>query len=158
LANIAAVFIRKNETASTRLTPTLRTSDAETGRHPGLTSGRVAFDERGNAKWQMRISGHSFSDGSTTLVRKLVPPLSLEPTVRVPKLTPASLPGRSQPGLKAEVKPANPARAPTRAEMGTVRTFPVRSSTATLKAKTAVGAKPHARPAGLMGRLFGRKS
>ena len=105
LANIAAVSIRKNETAATRQTPTLRTSDAETGRHAGLTSGRVSFDERGNAKWQMRTSGHSFSDGSTTLVRKLVPPLSLEPTVRVPKLMPASAPkGQLQP--KPEVKAA----------------------------------------------------
>ena len=150
--------IRKDETASARLTPTVRTSDAETGRHAVLTSGRVAFDERGNAKWQMRTSGHSFSDGSTTLVRKLVPPLSLEPTVRVPKLTSASAPGKSQPHPKPELKVASPGRAPTRAEMGTVRTFPVRRSSPTLKAKTAAASKPQARPAGLMGRLFGRKS
>lgn len=48
-----------------------------------MTSGRVAFDSRGNAVWEWRGEDGQFaSDPSTTLVQKLeAPTLALEPTV-----------------------------------------------------------------------------
>lgn len=148
----------RSDDSPTRRTPTIRTSESETGRHPGLTSGRVKFDDRGNAKWEMRTSGQAFAaDASTTLVRKLVPPLSLEPTVRVPKLPTAGAPAGDAAAAKPGIRSGKPERAAARAEMGTVRTFPVPRKVAPAKTNTAAGAKPGSRPAGLMARLFGKK-
>jgi hypothetical protein len=147
----------RSDSSSTRMTPTVRASAAETGRHPGLASGRVKFDERGNAKWEMRTPGHTYvADASTTLVRKLVPPLSLEPTVRVPKLTAAAAVGRNAPLARPESRPAKSDRTPTRVEMGTVRTFPVPKKPIAAKSGKAAVAKSGARPTGLIARLFGR--
>lgn len=143
----------------TRPTPTVRASAAETGRHPGVASGRVRFDERGNAKWEMRTAAQTFvAEGSTTLVRKLVPPLSLEPTVRVPKLSVPTAATARKPLPPPEPRLARPERAPTRAEMGTVRTFPVPRSQAQRTGKAKPVRKPDPRPVGLLRRLFGRKS
>jgi hypothetical protein len=74
-----------------RPTPTLPQSDAERAAAQGssASSGRVAFDARGNAVWEMRVDDKNYTrTGSTTLVRKLaVPGLSLEATgiVKRPK-------------------------------------------------------------------------
>jgi hypothetical protein len=67
---------------SRRVAPTLPTSQAERGKQPDAASGRVAFDSRGNAVWEMRTEDHRFvRDASTTLVRKLqASQLSLEAT------------------------------------------------------------------------------
>lgn len=142
----------------TRRTPTLRTSETEASRQSAPASGRVSFDDRGNAKWEMRTAGNTYvPDATTTLVQKLVPPLSLEPTVRVPKLATAA-PVERRPSTVAETKPARTERTPSRAEMGTVRTFPVPRSTATGRQKAGAMPKPAPKPAGLLDRLFGRKS
>jgi hypothetical protein len=66
-----------------RPTPTLPQSDAErAAAQTAASSGRVAFDARGNAVWEMRVDEKNYTrTGSTTLVRKLaVPSLSLEAT------------------------------------------------------------------------------
>jgi len=142
----------------TRRTPTLRTSESEAARQSGPASGRVAFDDRGNAKWEMRTAGNTYvPDGTTTLVRKLVPPLSLEPTVRVPKLATAA-PSEGKPAPGTEAKPARAERTPSRAEMGTVRTFPVPRNPSAGRPKGTVMPKSPPQPAGLFGRLFGKKS
>lgn len=63
--------------------PTLPLSDAErAAAPPASSSGRVAFDDRGNAIWELRVDDRNYtSTGSTTLVRKLaVPGLSIEST------------------------------------------------------------------------------
>jgi hypothetical protein len=75
---------------SRRIAPTLPTSHAERGRQPDAASGRVAFDSRGNAVWEMRTADHRYvRDASTTLVRKLQSSqLSLETTVIVKKPEP----------------------------------------------------------------------
>ena len=141
---------QRKDTEPTRVTPTLRTSAGDSGKPGQATSGRVAHDDRGNAVWELRTGDHQFlRDGSTTLVRKLVPPLSLEATVIVKKPPEMPVPQRAVPldaGAGAD-----------RVPLGTVRTFPVRSSSAALKrpaaqAKTATPARP-----GLFGRLFTRK-
>jgi hypothetical protein len=64
------------------VTPTLAVSHDERGRVHEPPSGRVAFDHRGQAVWEMRTEDQRFvRDASTTLVRKLnAPSLSLEQT------------------------------------------------------------------------------
>jgi hypothetical protein len=67
-----------------RPTPTLPQSDAERAAVRGdSSSGRVAFDARGNAVWEMRVDDRNYTrTASTTLVRKLaVPSLSIESTI-----------------------------------------------------------------------------
>jgi len=77
---------------SRRVAPTLPTSQAERGKQPDAASGRVAFDSRGNAVWEMRTEDHRFvRDASTTLVRKLqASQLSLEATAIVKKSEPVA--------------------------------------------------------------------
>ena len=83
---------QRKDAAPTHLTPTLRTSHGDQGKPAHPTSGRVGFDARGNAVWEMRTTDHRYvRDASTTLVRKLVPPLSLEATAIVQKLTETDL-------------------------------------------------------------------
>jgi len=141
---------RRKDAAPTRLTPTLRTSHGDRGKPAQPTSGRVAHDERGNAVWEMRTADHRYvRDASTTLVRKLVPPLSIEATAIVQKPSAMPVPKRTV--------PIDAGHAPDLAHMGTVRTFPVRSSSVAAKrpaAKAIVTSR--ARP-GLLDRLFSRK-
>ncbi|MCX7054782.1 MAG: hypothetical protein NTU56_11330 [Proteobacteria bacterium] len=141
---------RRKDAVPTRPTPTLRTSHAEHGKPARPTSGRVAFDERGNAVWEMRTSEHQYvRDASTTLVRKLVPPLSIEAT--------AIVKGPSDTPVPKRAVPLDTGRPNDRAQMGTVRTFPVRSSSPAVKrpaSKAMVTSR--ARP-GLLDRLFSRK-
>lgn len=72
---------------SKRVTPSKPEPPAPAGTGGGaareLTSGRVAFDSRGNAVWEWRSNDGQFArDVSTTLVQKLEEPaLELEPTV-----------------------------------------------------------------------------
>jgi hypothetical protein len=140
----------RKDSASTRLTPTLRTSTGDQGRPGQATSGRVAHDERGNAVWEMRTDDHRYvRDGSTTLVRKLVPPLSLEATVIVQKPPAMPVPPRAVPLDAGQV--------PDRIPMGTVRTFPVRSSSASTKRPAAQTGSKHRTRSGLLDRLFSRK-
>ncbi len=138
---------RKDATPS-RLTPTLRTSQGDHGKPAHPTSGRVAFDERGNAVWEMRTADQRFvRDISTTQVRKLVPPLSLEATAIVKK--------PEMPVPKRAV-PSDAGQLLDRAQMGTVRTYPVRSAAA---AKSSAAKKIVTAPTrpGLLGRLFSRQ-
>lgn len=140
----------RKDTAPTRLTPTLRTSTGDHGRPDQATSGRVAHDDRGNAVWEMRTGDHQFvRDGSTTLVRKLVPPLSLEATVIVRKPPVMPEPQRAV--------PLDAGQAPDRIPMGTVRTFPVRSSSVSTKRPAAKAATTSRARPGLLERLFSRK-
>jgi hypothetical protein len=150
--------MNSSDRSSTRRTPTVRTSVAETGRHPGIASGRVRFDDRGNAKWEMRTPGHTYvADASTTLVRKLVPPLSLEATARLPKMPFAGGQDSKPQPAQPDVRPDRTERTLTKAEMGTVRTFPVARKTVAAKSGRAAEARTGARPAGLIARLLGRK-
>jgi hypothetical protein len=142
----------------TRLTPTFRTSSADSGQQRQPASGRVAFDERGNAVWEMRTEDHQYCrKGSTTLVRKLkATPLSIEATgiVRRKPVMPDT--HQTEMPVPKRAVPEDAGRPLDRAQMGTVRTFPVRTS--------AAAKRPAARPAAvtkdkpsLLGRLFGRK-
>jgi hypothetical protein len=141
----------RKDAAPTRRTPTLRTSHADQGNpQPHQTSGRVAFDARGNAVWELRTADHRYvRDASTTLVRRIVPSLSIEATAIVKKPSATPVPKRSV--------PLDAGHAGDRAQMGTVRTYPVRSSSGAAKrpaAKSVVTSR--ARP-GLLDRLFSRK-
>jgi hypothetical protein len=139
----------RKDGSTTRLTPTLRTSHGEHGKPTSPTSGRVAFDARGNAVWEMRTTDHRYvRDASTTLVRKLVPPLSIEPTAIVKKPSAMPVPQRTVPIEVGHVPGGTP--------MGTVRTYPVRSAPAAQRAATKSKVAPRARP-GLLDRLFSRK-
>jgi hypothetical protein len=139
----------RKDAAPTRLTPTLRTSHAERGKPTDPTSGRVGFDARGNAVWEMRTADHRYvRDASTTLVRKLVPPLSMEATAIVRKPSATPVPKRTVPIDAGHVSGSTP--------MGTVRTYPVRSAPAAQRAETRLKATSRARP-GLLDRLFSRK-
>ncbi len=124
------------------------------------TSGRVGFDDRGNAVWELRTEDQGYSrEGSTSLVRKLQPThLSLEATGIVRKVDTSV----SQPLDLPTPKRAVPDDAGHTthyhdpAVMGTVRTFPVRSNAAAKRpAPGSVGTK-RSRP-GLLDRLLGRK-
>jgi hypothetical protein len=86
------IRMSQRDDTSRRVAPTLPTSQAERGRQPSATSGRVAFDSRGNAVWEMRTADHRYvRDASTTLVRKLQSSqLSLETTAIVKKPEPAA--------------------------------------------------------------------
>ena len=142
--------------APTRVTPTLRVSHTEHGKPNHPTSGRVAHDERGNAVWEMRTPDHKYlRNGSTTLVRKLVPPLSIEATGIVRKVTPPAMPKAGHPEQKRAV-PADAINAYGSGHMGTVKTFPVRSATASKRVAPKKVATFRARP-GLLDRLFSRK-
>ena len=106
----------------------------------------------------MRTPGHTYvADASTTLVRKLVPPLSLEATARVPKLPSAGGQGSGLHLPKPEARPDKPERTLTKAEIGTVRTFPVARKPVAAKPARAAAPRTGAPPAGLIARLFGRK-
>jgi len=141
---------RRKDAAPTRLTPTLRTSHTEHGKPAHPTSGRVAFDDRGNAVWEMRTADHGYvRDGSTTLVRKLVPPLSIEATAIVKKPSEMPVPKRAV--------PLDAGHAPDRAHMGTVRTYPARSSSVTTTRPAAKASVTSQAGPGLLGRLFSRK-
>lgn len=140
---------RRQDAAPTRLTPTLRTSHAEHGKRTHETSGRVAFDPRGNAVWEMRTDDHRYvRDASTTLVRKLVPPLSIEATAIVKKPSAMPVPRRTV--------PIDAGHAPGSTPMGTVRTYPVRSAPAAKRAAAKTSATSRARP-GLLDRLLSRR-
>ena len=141
---------QRKDAAPTHLTPTLRTSHGDQGKPAHPTSGRVGFDARGNAVWEMRTTDHRYvRDASTTLVRKLVPPLNLEATAIVQK--PPVIPVPQRP------VPLDAGQAPDRIPMGTVRTFPVRSSNVSTKRPAAkTGTTSRTRP-GLLDRLFSRK-
>ncbi len=139
----------RKDAAPTRLTPTLRTSHAEQGKSTNPSSGRVAFDARGNAVWEMRTADHRYvRDASTTLVRKLVPPLSMEATAIVRKPSATPVPQRTVPIDAGHVSGGT--------AMGTVRTYPVRSAPAAQRAATRSKVTSRARPA-LLDRLFSRK-
>jgi hypothetical protein len=150
-----------DSSSTTRLAPTFRTSSSDPAPQKHSTSGRVAFDDRGNAIWELRTAEHRYSrEGSTTLVRKLKEtPLSIEATGIIRKQA-------APPGSKPLPVPAPKRAVPTdagqvnhydRAKMGTVRTFPVRTSAATGRAAPRIAKTSQSRP-GLLGRLFGRKA
>ncbi len=139
----------RKDATSTRLTPTLRTSHGDQGKPTHATSGRVGFDERGNAVWEMRTADQRYMrDVSTTLVRKLVPPLSIEATAIVKKPPEMPVPKRAVPSDAGQLH--------DRARMGTVRTYPVRSAPAAKRAAAKTIVTTRARP-GLLERLFSRK-
>ena len=139
----------RKDATPTRLTPTLRTSHGDQGKPAQPTSGRVAFDARGNAVWEMRTADRGYvRDASTTLVRKLAPPLSMEATgiVRKPSGTP----------VPQRTVPIDAGHAPGSTPMGTVRTYPVRSAPAAKRAAPRTIVTSRARP-GLLDRLLSRK-
>ena len=139
----------RKDATPTRLTPTLRTSHGDQGNPAHPTSGRVGFDARGNAVWEMRTADHRYvRDASTTLVRKLVPPLSMEATAIVRKPSAMPVPRRTVPIDAGHVSGSTP--------MGTVRTYPVRSAPAAQRAAARSKVTSRARP-GLLDRLFSRK-
>lgn len=141
-------MVQRKDSSPTRRTPTLPVSHAERGKSAGAPSGRVAFDSRGNAVWEMRTGRDRYSiDGSTTLVRKLVPPLSLETTNIVRKVSPTPVPPPTVPVMAAEKL--------DRRQMGTVRTYPVRSTVAAKGNAPRKTAGTQARP-GLLERWLGR--
>jgi hypothetical protein len=151
----------RDSSSTTRLVPTFRTAPGDPAPQKHATSGRVGFDDRGNAVWEMRTDDKGYSrEGSTSLVRKLqVPHLSLEATSILRKVETSV----SQPLDIPTPKRAVPDDAghtnhfDDRAGMGTVRTFPVRSSAAAKRpAAGAVGTNKRSRP-GLLDRLLGRK-
>jgi hypothetical protein len=154
----------RKDTASTRLTPTLRTSHGDQGKPAHPTSGRVAFDARGNAVWELRTADHGYvRDVSTTMVRKLQPPahLAIEATTIVRKLSETPVPkGLDVPtqrrAVPADAGNSHAGNSHDRASMGTVRTYPVRSAAAARRseAKKIVAAPNRS---GLLGRLFSRK-
>jgi hypothetical protein len=120
----------------------------------------VGFDDRGNAVWEMRTEDQEYSrEGSTSLVRKLqVPQLSLEATGIIRKVDksvsqslPIPTPKRAVPD---DAGHRNHHDDP--AVMGTVRTFPVRSSAAAKRPAPETAGTKRSRP-GLLDRLFGRK-
>jgi hypothetical protein len=142
-------MIQRKDSSPTRRTPTLPVSHAERGKATGAPSGRVAFDARGNAVWEMRTGDHRYSvDSSTTLVRRLVPPLSLETTNIVKKVSQTPVPAPAVPQTGGEKL--------DRRQMGTVRTYPVRPSAVAARGPVSrTVAKPRAK-AGLLERWLGR--
>jgi hypothetical protein len=147
----------RKDPAPTRVTPTLRVSHTETGKPAHPTSGRVAHDERGNAVWEMRTADHRYvRDGSTTLVRKLVPPLSIEATAILRKQPAAHAPKPADAPLQKRTVPADAINPYGSGHMGTVKTFPVRSATAAKRVAPKKVATSRVRP-GLLDRLFSRK-
>ncbi|MEY2920728.1 MAG: hypothetical protein RL261_2033 [Pseudomonadota bacterium] len=147
----------RKDPAPTRVTPTLRVSHTETGKPTHPTSGRVAHDERGNAVWEMRTADHRYvRDGSTTLVRKLVPPLSIEATAILRRQPAAHAPKVPGPPLQKRAVPADGINPYGTGHMGTVKTFPVRTVGASKRAEPQWIAKSRAKP-GLLDRLFRRK-
>ncbi len=149
----------RKDAASTRLTPTLRTSHNDQGKPAHPTSGRVGFDTRGNAVWELRTADHRYvRDASTTMVRKLQPPahLAIEATSMVRKLSETPVPkGLDVPTQRRSV-PIDAGHAPGSTQMGTVRTYPVRSAPAAQRAAAKSKVTARARP-GLLDRLFSRK-
>jgi len=150
----------RDSSSTTRIVPTFRTAAGDPAPHKHATSGRVGFDDRGNAVWELRTDDHEYSrDGSTTLVRKLqATQLSIEATGIIRRVDTSV----SQPLPLATPKRAVPDDAGhtnhyyDRAVMGTVRTFPVRSRAAAKRpAPGTVGTKRSS--PGLLDRLLGRK-
>lgn len=142
-------MVQRKDSSPTRRTPTLPVSQAERGKAAGAASGRVAFDSRGNAVWEMRTGGNRYSiDGSTTLVRKLVPPLSLEATNIIKKVSPTPVPAPAVPVMASEKL--------DRRQMGTVRTYPVRPTVAGKGSAPRTTARTQAKP-GLLERWLGRR-
>ncbi len=149
----------RKDAASTRLTPTLRTSHSDQDKPAHPTSGRVGFDTRGNAVWELRTADHRYvRDASTTMVRRLQPPahLAIESTAMVRKLSETPVPKGLEVPTQRRAVPANAGNPHDRGNMGTVRTYPVRSPSAaqraTVKSKVTSRASP-----GLLDRLFSRK-
>lgn len=142
----------RKDATPTRRTPMLRTSHGDRDKAGHASSGRVAFDDRGNSVWEFRIADNQYvRAGSTTLVRKLQPPpeVAIEATTIVRQPSEMLEPGRAVP---LDVGHPN-----DRAQMGTVRTYPARSAAPT--AKRPVGkanVASRARP-GLLDRLFSRR-
>jgi hypothetical protein len=150
----------RDSSSTTRLVPTFRTAAGDPAPHKHATSGRVGFDDRGNAVWEMRTADRGYTrEGSTTLVRKLqVPHLCLEATGIVRKVdTPVSQPLRMPTPKRAVPEDAGHTHQyGDRAVMGTVRTFPVRSSAAAKRPAPGSAGTKRSRP-GLLDRLLGRK-
>jgi hypothetical protein len=120
----------------------------------------VGFDDRGNAVWEMRTEGQGYSrEGSTSLVRKLqATQLTLDATGIIRKVDtsvsqplPIPTPKRAVPDDAGHTTHYH-----DRAVMGTVRTFPVRSSAAAKRPAPGTARAKLSRP-GLLDRLLGRK-
>lgn len=149
----------RKDPAPPRLTPTLRTSHGEQAQPAHPTSGRVGFDARGNAVWEMRTADHRYvRDASTTMVRKLQAPahLAIEATAIVRKLSETPVPKGLEVPAQRRAVPADAGNSHDRANMGTVRTFPVRSTSAAQRVAPRSKVTSPARP-GLLDRLFSRK-
>jgi hypothetical protein len=128
------------------------------------TSGRVAFDSRGNAVWEWRTGDRQFSrDASTTLVERLeAPDLSLQTTriAKGAKPPAAARSGEALPRNAAESDTCNPYNHPVadigrRASQREPGDHPTTRPAPKLQA-----AKAPAKPQGLMERmqrLIGRK-
>ena len=109
--------------------------------------------------WELRTADHRYvRDASTTMVRKLQPPahLAIEATSMVRKLSETPVPkGLDVPTQRRSV-PIDAGHAPGSTQMGTVRTYPVRSAPAAQRAAAKSKVTARARP-GLLDRLFSRK-
>lgn len=130
-----------------------------------MTSGRVAFDARGNAVWEWRTGDGEFQrDASTTILRKLEPTgLAIEATGIRRKLTPGSQPSSAPAPTKgALAESAPPPVVPKEVSGGdpynsSRNAGHVRQAARRASPKPAAKIVPPEPPKGIIGRLLGRR-
>ena len=130
-----------------------------------MTSGRVAFDARGNAVWEWRTGDGEFQrDASTTILRKLEPTgLAIEATGIRRKLTPGSQPSSAPaPTQGALAESAPPPVVPKEVSGGdpynsSRNAGHVRQAARRASPKPAAKIVPPEPPKGIIGRLLGRR-
>jgi hypothetical protein len=130
-----------------------------------MTSGRVAFDARGNAVWEWRTGDGEFQrDASTTILRKLEPTgLAIEATGIRRKLTPGSQPSSAlAPTKGALAESAPPPVVPKEVSGGdpynsSRNAGHVRQAARRASPKPAAKIVPPEPPKGIIGRLLGRR-
>lgn len=130
-----------------------------------MTSGRVAFDARGNAVWEWRTGDGEFQrDASTTILRKLEPTgLAIEATGIRRKLTPGSHAAPApEPTTGALAESAPPPVVPKEVHGGDPynsgkNASHVRQAARRASPKPAAKIVPPEPPKGIIGRLLGRR-
>lgn len=130
-----------------------------------MTSGRVAFDARGNAVWEWRTGDGEFQrDASTTILRKLEPTgLAIEATGIRRKLAPGSQPSSAlEPTTGALAESAPPPVVAKEVPGGDPynsgkNASHVRQAARRASPKPAAKIVPPEPPKGIIGRLLGRR-